>query len=72
MSHHTLKHKIAFTVSYFIYLRDDVDDAITVDIHFQQSTMVKYRTSVVFDWLDLMGLYENCMSGIFNSKILHF
>lgn len=39
----------------FIYLRNDDDDAITVDIHFQQSTMVKYRTDVDFDWLDLMG-----------------
>lgn len=38
-----------------IYLRNDVNNLITVDVHFQQSTMVKYRTSVVFGWLDLMG-----------------
>lgn len=39
----------------FYYLRNDADNTIIVDIHFQQSTMVKYRTSVVFGWLDLMG-----------------
>jgi len=37
------------------YLSNDVDDVIIVDVHFQQSTMVKYRTNLEFDWLDLMG-----------------
>ncbi|KAJ6635967.1 Pickpocket protein 19 [Pseudolycoriella hygida] len=48
-------------------LSNDAENAILVDIHFQQSTMVKYRTSVVFGWLDLMvafggiaGLFLGC------------
>lgn len=30
---------------------------ILLDIHFQQANMVRYRTSVVFDWIDLMGRF---------------
>ncbi|KAJ6633823.1 Pickpocket protein 19, partial [Pseudolycoriella hygida] len=33
---------------------DDMDNRIILDVHFDQSTMFKYRTDVVFDWLDLM------------------
>lgn len=32
------------------------NETVTLDIHFRRSTMVKYRTNVVFDWMDLMGL----------------
>ncbi|KAJ6635968.1 Pickpocket protein 19 [Pseudolycoriella hygida] len=56
-----------FNVSPIKRVTNDIDDAITVDIHFQQSTMVKYRTDVDFDWLDLMvafggiaGLFLGC------------
>ncbi|XP_037034912.1 pickpocket protein 19-like [Bradysia coprophila] len=30
------------------------DNQILLDVHFQRSTLFKYRTDVVFDWLDLM------------------
>ena len=32
-----------------------IGDNMTLDFHFQSSTIVKYRTDVTFGWLDLMG-----------------
>lgn len=40
----------------FLKFSYDTDDQILVDVHFQRSTIFKYRTDIVFDWLDLMGL----------------
>lgn len=31
------------------------DESIMLDVHFQQASMVKYRTALVFDWVDLLG-----------------
>lgn len=31
-------------------------EMIELDVHFEQATMVQYRTSLVFDWMDLMGM----------------
>lgn len=28
---------------------------MTLDVHFQRQTLVKYRTDVVFGWMDLLG-----------------
>lgn len=32
-----------------------IGDNMTLDFHYQSSTIVKYRTDVTFGWLDLMG-----------------
>lgn len=35
-------------------------ELIELDVHFEQATMVQYRTSLVFDWMDLMGNTPSC------------
>ena len=43
------------------------DDNMTIDVHFQSGSLVRYRTDVTFGWLDLMvsfggiaGLFLGC------------
>lgn len=36
----------------------DSSDNMTLDFHFQTSTIVKYRTDVTFGWLDLIGKHK--------------
>lgn len=42
---------------------------ITLDVHFQQASMVKYRTDIVFDWLDLIGK-TNCFLPLYYPECL--
>lgn len=45
----------------FSFVREHSDgnnDTISLSVYFHQATMVKYRTDVVLDWLDLIGLCE--------------
>ena len=50
-------------VSFFTQSRSAENGYILLDIHFEDSTIVKYRTDVTFGFLDLMGNilveYEN-------------
>ncbi|GAB0089181.1 hypothetical protein DMENIID0001_036800 [Sergentomyia squamirostris] len=46
---------------------DTINDSVTVDIHFKSPVMLRYRTDVMFGWLDLMvafggiaGLFLGC------------
>lgn len=50
-------HFIFFTIlsTTLVYFRHGNASVITLDVHFQQASMVKYRTDIVFDWLDLIG-----------------
>lgn len=40
---------------FYFQIRIDNDDVIVLDVHFQQANIVKYRTSLVFNWIDLLG-----------------
>lgn len=44
-----------FNAQFSPFHRDIDKNTILIDIHFQYATMVKYRTDVLFGWLDLTG-----------------
>lgn len=58
-----------------MYLNSESDPGkIILDVHYQRATIVKYRTDVVFGWMDLMGefkfkiicIYKKCASVCLN------
>lgn len=44
--------------SHLLLHSDGDNDTIALSVYFHQATMVKYRTDVVLDWLDLIGWCE--------------
>lgn len=44
---------LCFTVSGSV--EEKLSDRITLDVHFRLATMVRYRTGLVYDWMDLLG-----------------
>lgn len=69
--HKTEQRKIAFTFPFFFSFHssragvctgfgcsEGDNDTIALSVYFHQATMVKYRTDVVLDWLDLIGWCE--------------
>lgn len=53
----------------FLSHRHGNSSLITLDVHFQQASMVKYRTDIVFDWLDLIGK-TNCFLPLYVPECL--
>lgn len=49
----------------------DAAERIELDVHFEQATMVQYRTSLVFDWMDLMGEFRRTTRVTCHTEVLY-
>lgn len=41
-----------------MFYRESGANQVTLDVHFQKKNLVKYRTDVVFGWMDLLGRFS--------------